>query len=144
MSAPTATTLSCVCRGRYDGLAATTRRRVGIARRRTGRGLPRGAPAADRQALETAATRIRRYHERQPTGAFEYTDEFGMRLGQRVTPLRRVGVYVPGGQAAYPSTVLMTVIPARVAGVEEVVVARADPRRASAAPMCLPPCASLA
>ena len=86
-----------------------------------------GLPAADRQALETAATRIRRYHERQPTGAFEYTDEFGMRLGQRVTPLRRVGVYVPGGQAAYPSTVLMTVIPARVAGVEEVVVAVPTP-----------------
>ena len=84
-------------------------------------------PARDRRALETAAMRIRRYHERQPTGAFEYTDEFGMRLGQRVTPLRRVGAYVPGGQAAYPSTVLMTVIPARVAGVEEVIVAVPTP-----------------
>lgn len=78
-------------------------------------------PSADRTALEGAAERIRRYHERQPTGAFEYTDEFGNRLGQRVTPLHRVGVYVPGGQAAYPSTVLMTVVPARVAGVDEVI-----------------------
>lgn len=81
----------------------------------------RTLPNADRQALEAAAERIRRYHERQPTGAFEYTDEFGNGLGQRVTPLRRVGVYVPGGQAAYPSTALMTVVPARVAGVDEVI-----------------------
>ena len=78
-------------------------------------------PGADRCALQTAADRIRRYHERQPTGGFEYEDEFGNVLGQRVTPLQRVGVYVPGGQAAYPSTVLMTVIPARVAGVGEVI-----------------------
>lgn len=84
-------------------------------------------PSADRTALEGAAERIRRYHERQPTGAFEYTDEFGNRLGQRVTPLRRVGVYVPGGQAAYPSTVLMTVVPARVAGVDEVIAAVSTP-----------------
>jgi len=81
----------------------------------------RALPSADRTALEVAAKRIRRYHERQPTGAFEYTDEFGNRLGQRVTPLRSVGVYVPGGQAAYPSTALMTVVPARVAGVDEVI-----------------------
>ena len=84
--------------------------------------------SADRHALEAAAERIRRYHERQPTGAFEYTDEFGNGLGQRVTPLRRVGVYVPGGQAAYPSTALMTVVPARVAGVDEVVATVPTPR----------------
>lgn len=78
-------------------------------------------PDADRVALEAAATRIRRFHEEQPDGGFEYQDELGNRLGQRVTPLQRVGVYVPGGQAAYPSTVLMTVIPARVAGVGEVI-----------------------
>ena len=77
--------------------------------------------ATDREALETAARRIRDYHERQPSGAFEYVDAQGNRLGQRVTPLDRVGVYVPGGQAAYPSTVLMTVVPARVAGVGEVI-----------------------
>ena len=78
-------------------------------------------PAADREALETAAARIRAYHERQPSAAFEYTDEYGNVLGARVTPLERVGIYVPGGQAAYPSTVLMTAIPARVAGVGEIV-----------------------
>ena len=78
-------------------------------------------PAEDRAALEAAAERIRAFHERQPQGAFEFTDEFGNILGQRVTPLDRVGVYVPGGQAAYPSTVLMTVVPARVAGVGEVI-----------------------
>lgn len=78
----------------------------------------------DRDELIVAATRIRKYHERQLeccTG-FMYDDELGNRLGQRVLPLERVGVYVPGGQAAYPSTVLMTVIPARVAGVDQVVV----------------------
>ena len=84
----------------------------------------RRLPESDREALAAAAGRIRRYHERQleQGGAFEYDDGLGNRLGQRVVPLDRVGVYVPGGQAAYPSTVLMTVIPARVAGVREVLV----------------------
>ena len=77
--------------------------------------------AADRQALEDAAGRIRDYHERQPSGGFEYQDEHGNWLGQRVTPLDRVGLYVPGGQASYPSTVLMTAIPAQVAGVGELI-----------------------
>ena len=79
-------------------------------------------PAAGRASLEAAASRIRRYHERQPGADFTFVDDLGNELGQRVTPLDRVGVYVPGGQAAYPSTVLMTVIPARVAGVGEVIV----------------------
>lgn len=85
-------------------------------------------PKADREALETAAARIRAYHERQPTAAFEYTDEFGNLLGSRVTPLERVGIYVPGGQASYPSTVLMTAVPARVAGVGEIVAAVPTPK----------------
>ena len=84
-------------------------------------------PHADRQALDVAAERIRRYHEHQPSGAFEYEDELGNRLGQRTTPLDRVGIYVPGGQAAYPSTVLMTAIPAKVAGVAEVIAAVPTP-----------------
>ena len=77
--------------------------------------------ATDREALVDAARRIRRYHQLQleQDVAFEYDDGLGNRLGQRTVPLDRVGVYVPGGQAAYPSTVLMTVIPARVAGVRE-------------------------
>ena len=79
-------------------------------------------PAAGRASLEAAATRIRGYHERQPGADFTFVDDLGNELGQRVTPLDRVGVYVPGGQAAYPSTVLMTIIPAQVAGVEEIAV----------------------
>lgn len=75
-----------------------------------------------RAALESAAQRIRSYHERQRDDGFSYEDEHGNQLGQRVLPLDRVGVYVPGGQAAYPSTVLMTVVPAKVAGVREVIV----------------------
>jgi len=78
--------------------------------------------AADREALQYAAARIELYHQRQLGSDWEFTDADGNRLGQRVTPLDRVGLYVPGGQAAYPSTVLMTAIPARVAGVGEVVM----------------------
>lgn len=77
---------------------------------------------AEREALGTAADRVRTYHEHQQSEPWTYTDELGNRLGQKVTPLDRVGVYVPGGQAAYPSTVLMTAIPARVAGVGEVIM----------------------
>ena len=84
-------------------------------------------PAAQRSALEFAAERIDSYHTRQVSHTWMFTDELGNRLGQRVTALDRIGVYVPGGQAAYPSTVLMTVIPARVAGVGEVVVTMPAP-----------------
>ncbi len=75
-----------------------------------------------RQALEIAASRIREYHLQQTTSDIDYTDALGNRLGQRWTPIDRVGVYVPGGRAAYPSSVLMTVVPARCAGVREVVL----------------------
>ena len=78
--------------------------------------------AVQRTALQTAADRVRAYHERQQQPSWQYTDALGNRLGQRVTPLERVGLYVPGGQAAYPSTVLMTGIPAQVAGVREIYV----------------------
>lgn len=79
-------------------------------------------PDEQRQALEAAASRIRRYHEHQRASSWDYRDEDGTRLGQIVTPLERVGVYVPGGKAAYPSTVLMNTLPAKVAGVHEVVM----------------------
>lgn len=79
-------------------------------------------PAGDRRALAVAATRISRFHRRQLEKSWSYRDPVGLRLGQRITPLERAGVYVPGGKACYPSTVLMTVIPAKVAGVKEVVV----------------------
>jgi histidinol dehydrogenase len=80
-----------------------------------------------RAALELATERIRRYHERQREGlfGFEY-EEGGVRLGSRVLPLARVGVYVPGGKARYPSSVLMAAIPAAVAGVQEIIVASPD------------------
>ncbi|MGK0259415.1 MAG: histidinol dehydrogenase, partial [Candidatus Azotimanducaceae bacterium] len=78
--------------------------------------------AEERIALERAAQRIRDYHQHQVQSSWSFTDEFGNQLGQRVQPLERVGVYVPGGQASYPSSVLMTLIPAKVAGVEELIV----------------------
>jgi len=76
----------------------------------------------DREALELASARIRAYHEHQRQENWEFTDDTGLTLGQRITPLDRAGLYVPGGKAAYPSSVLMNAIPARVAGVEEVVM----------------------
>jgi histidinol dehydrogenase len=81
----------------------------------------RKLPESERVALQEAARRIRLFHEAQRQDSFEITDELGNRLGNRVTPIDRVGIYVPGGQAAYPSTVLMTAIPAAVAGVKEIV-----------------------
>ena len=82
----------------------------------------RAIPAVQAQALRDAAERIRRFHERQRSESWEYADSDGTRLGQRVTPLDRVGLYVPGGKAAYPSSVLMNAIPAKVAGVRELVM----------------------
>src|SRR5512135_3433018 len=79
-------------------------------------------PADTRQALEAAADRVRRYHERQVQGSWTYTEDDGTVLGQKVTPLDRVGLYVPGGKAAYPSSVLMNAIPAKVAGVAELIM----------------------
>src|SRR5882724_11014301 len=79
-------------------------------------------PAARRVALEQAAARIRNYHQRQPLVSWQYTEADGTTLGQKVTPLDRVGVYVPGGKAAYPSTVLMNTLPAKVAGVSEIIM----------------------
>jgi histidinol dehydrogenase len=79
-------------------------------------------PRAERRALELAARRITAFHRRTLERSFSYRDHLGMRLGQIVRPLRRVGIYVPGGMGAYPSSVLMNAIPARVAGVSEIVM----------------------
>ncbi len=79
-------------------------------------------PGEQRAALVAAAARIRTYHERQRMASWSYREADGTELGQQVTPLDRVGVYVPGGKAAYPSSVLMNVIPAHVAGVAEIVM----------------------
>ncbi len=79
-------------------------------------------PAEVAAALRLAARRIRGFHERQRQTSWQFRDPTGLVLGQRVTPLARVGVYVPGGKAAYPSSVLMNAIPARVAGVREIIM----------------------
>ena len=79
-------------------------------------------PAKDLRILRMAARRIGAFHRRQVQKSWGYRDPLGMLLGQRITPLGRVGVYVPGGKASYPSTVLMNVVPAKVAGVEEVIM----------------------
>jgi histidinol dehydrogenase len=91
-----------------------------------------GLPAGQRAALEAAAARVRSYHERQVQESWCYNDEsegmLGTRLGQKVTPLDRVGLYVPGGRASYPSSVLMNAIPAKVAGVGELIMVVPTPR----------------
>ncbi|UCG39708.1 MAG: histidinol dehydrogenase, partial [bacterium] len=88
--------------------------------------LPRKAleaiPGPDREILEEAARSIREFHSRQIEESWFYEPEPGVRLGQKVTPIGRVGLYVPGGTAAYPSSVLMNAIPAKVAGVELLVM----------------------
>ena len=88
-------------------------------------------PAAQQHALQQAAERVRRYHAWQKTQGGEtatYRDEDGTLLGQKITPLDRVGIYVPGGKAAYPSSVLMNAIPAQVAGVDEIVMVVPTPK----------------
>lgn len=86
-----------------------------------------GLPAEQREALEQAAQRIKQYALRQKQESWSYTEPDGTVLGQRVTPLDRVGVYVPGGKAAYPSSVLMNIVPAKVAGVGEIVMVTPTP-----------------
>ncbi|WP_027950696.1 histidinol dehydrogenase [Haliea salexigens] len=79
-------------------------------------------PAPQREALEQAAARVRSYHEHQRQASWQYRDDEGNLLGQQITALERVGIYVPGGKASYPSSVLMNALPARVAGVEEIIM----------------------
>ena len=89
-------------------------------------------PAAQRSALEAAAQRVTSYHERQTLASWSFTETDekmrGTRLGQKITPLDRVGLYVPGGKAAYPSSVLMNALPAKVAGVGELIIVVPTPR----------------
>jgi histidinol dehydrogenase len=84
-------------------------------------------PGAQGQALRVAHQRIRAFHEKQLQSSWQYTEADGTRLGQRVTPLERVGLYVPGGKAAYPSSVLMNAVPAKVAGVRELIMVSPNP-----------------
>ena len=105
---------------RFDGVRLTARhmRIEPEVARAAAAALPRPVAAA----LRLAARRIRVFHAKQRQASWRYRDASGITLGQKISPLRRVGVYVPGGQAAYPSSVLMNVIPARVAGVEQIVM----------------------
>ena len=116
--------------GRFDGVAAASMAALELAPAELQSALD-GLPADQRAALEAAARRVRAYHERQLEAcgrSWSYRDEDGTLLGQKVTPLDRVGIYVPGGKAAYPSSVLMNAIPAHVAGVREIVMVVPTPR----------------
>ncbi len=86
-----------------------------------------GLPAEQRKALEVACERVRSYHTHQLQQDWEISEADGTRLGQRVTPLDRVGIYVPGGKASYPSSVLMNAMPAKVAGVAEIIMVAPTP-----------------
>lgn len=81
-----------------------------------------------KDALKLAASRVKSFHQKQKQDSWQYTDELGNRLGQKVTPLDRVGIYVPGGLASYPSSVLMNAVPAKVAGVQEVIMVVPAPK----------------
>ena len=110
---------------KFDRLPATDMAALEIPRAELQAALA-GLPEARRNALQQAADRVRAFHERQKkecgSDGFTFTDADGTVLGQKVTPLDRVGIYVPGGKAAYPSSVLMNAIPAKVAGVAEVIM----------------------
>jgi histidinol dehydrogenase len=109
---------------RFDGLQAADVKALEITQAELKAALD-SLPAVQRDALQAAAARVRQYHEAQKKASGEswsYRDEDGTLLGQKVTPLDRVGIYVPGGKAAYPSSVLMNAIPAHVAGVQEIIM----------------------
>jgi histidinol dehydrogenase len=111
---------------RFDRMSATSVAALEIPAAET-RAALESLPVEDRAALEAAARRIQSFHEKQRGESWSVTEDDGTELGQRVTPLDRVGVYVPGGLAAYPSSVLMNVIPAHVAGVREIVMVSPTP-----------------
>ncbi|MFY9511991.1 MAG: histidinol dehydrogenase, partial [Rubrivivax sp.] len=118
------------CTARFDGLQAASVAALEIGRDALQAALDSITPA-QRSALQSAAARVRSYHERQLEAcgrSWQYRDADGTLLGQKVTPLDRVGIYVPGGKAAYPSSVLMNAIPAQVAGVGEIVMVVPTPK----------------
>ncbi|MEY3294726.1 MAG: bifunctional histidinal dehydrogenase/histidinol dehydrogenase [Pseudomonadota bacterium] len=115
---------------RFDGVQAVSMAELEIGRAELQAALEAITPA-QRRALQAAAERVRDYHQRQleaSSRGWQYRDADGTLLGQKVTPLDRVGIYVPGGKAAYPSSVLMNAIPAQVAGVGEIVMVVPTPR----------------
>ena len=115
---------------RFDGLSATSMATLELTQAEL-KAAFESIPAAQREALQAAARRVRTYHEAQKKASGEswsYRDEDGTMLGQKVTPIDRVGIYVPGGKAAYPSSVLMNAIPAHVAGVGEIIMVVPTPK----------------
>lgn len=112
---------------RFDGLNARSMAELELSRAELEAAYQR-LSTVQRDALEAAAARVRRYHEQQVQHSWQYTEDDGTVLGQAVTPLDRVGLYVPGGKASYPSSVLMNAIPAKVAGVGEIIVVVPTPR----------------
>lgn len=106
---------------RFDRLSAKSMAELELPKSALTEALNSLSPA-EREALEVSAARIRAYHERQEAKGWRYTEEDGTMLGMMVTPLDRVGLYVPGGKAAYPSSVLMNAVPAKVAGVQELIM----------------------
>ncbi|MEK9803006.1 MAG: histidinol dehydrogenase [Curvibacter sp.] len=115
---------------RFDGVQGKTLQDLELTQAEL-RAAFEGLPAVQREALQAAAQRVRSYHEAQKRASGEswsYRDADGTLLGQKVTPLDRVGIYVPGGKAAYPSSVLMNAIPAHVAGVGEIIMVVPTPR----------------
>ena len=115
---------------RFDGLTASHMAALELSRDELQHAFETITPA-QRDALQAAAARVRSYHQRQLQAcglSWQYRDEDGTLLGQKVTPLDRVGIYVPGGKAAYPSSVLMNAIPAHVAGVSEIIMVVPTPR----------------
>jgi len=120
---------------RFDGLQAASVQALEITQDEF-RAAFESLPAAQRDALQFAAARVRSYHEAQKKASGEswsYRDADGSLLGQKVTPLDRAGIYVPGGKAAYPSSLLMNAIPAHVAGVGEIIMVVPTPARGSVA-----------
>jgi len=111
---------------RFDRVKAVSMAKLEVPRARL-RAALNGLPKQDAASLYHAAARIRSFHERQRSRSWKYAEADGTQLGQIVTPLERVGLYVPGGKAAYPSTVLMNAIPAKVAGVPEVIMVSPNP-----------------
>ena len=115
---------------RFDGLSAQSMQQLVLTQAEL-KAAFESLPAVQKDALQAAAKRVRSYHEAQKKASGEswsYQDEDGTLLGQKVTPLDRVGIYVPGGKAAYPSSVLMNAIPAHVAGVEEIIMVVPTPQ----------------
>ena len=106
---------------RFDKTSATNLAELEIGQEELNAAL-NNLPADQRNALQVAADRVRTYHEKQLMSSWSYTEADGTLLGQQVTSLDRVGLYVPGGKAAYPSSVLMNAIPAKVAGVKELIM----------------------